>query len=462
MNSHLFSQIPATDKLLTWAQERFPQEPILLLKKHINNFLDQLRTQIKENKIQAQELEPNALLQKLSKILEKNTRPHLKRVINATGIVVHTNQGRSLLAREAVEAVEDICLHYSNLELDLKTGKRGSRYSHVEEILCTITGSESALVVNNNAAAVLITLETLAQNKEVIVSRGELVEIGGSFRIPDVMKKSGAILKEVGTTNRTHLRDYEQAISENTGALLKVHTSNYRIIGFHKEVSLKELVALGKKYHLPVIKDLGSGNLISFSQYGLTHFDEPTVKEILKTGVDVVSFSGDKLLGGPQAGIIVGKKEFVDKIKKNPLNRALRIDKMTLAALEATLKLYLDEEKALQNIPTLKLIFTPLSTLNNRAATLSKKLKTLSNLVVKKERSSSKVGGGSLPEREIPTYVVKLKPKNFSIEELRKKLLETDPPLIGRVEEDWFCLDVRTIFPAEINLIYHIFKHLEE
>lgn len=461
MKNNLFAKIPSTDKLLKLAKEKFPQQPQTLLKNQINLFLDQLRNKIKKNELKAQDLNLENICKPLFQFLKQNTETSLRQVINATGVVVHTNLGRSLLGKEVIEAISNICGCYSNLELDLSTGKRGSRYSHVEEILCEITGGEAALVVNNNAAAVLIILESLAKDKEVIVSRGELVEIGGSFRIPDVMKKSGAILREVGTTNRTHLKDYEQAITENTGALLKVHTSNYRIIGFHKEVSLKELVSLGKKYHLPVIKDLGSGNLISFAKYGLTNFDEPTVKEVLKTGVSVASFSGDKLLGGPQAGIIVGKKEIVEQIKKNPLNRALRIDKMTLAGLEATLRIYLDEKKALKQIPTLALIFTPLSTLNNRASALARKLRTLTTFKIQKVRSTSKVGGGSLPEQELPTYVVKVKPNNFSVEELRERFLKTSPPLIGRVEESWFCLDVRTILPSQLNKIYQLFKDME-
>jgi L-seryl-tRNA(Ser) seleniumtransferase len=294
--------------------------------------------------------------------------PNLRRTINATGVVVHTNLGRSLLAPEVIENLVTIGGRYSNLEYDLSIGKRGSRYSSVEDLICEISGAEAALAVNNNAGAVLLCLETIARGKEVIVSRGELVEIGGSFRVPDVMAKSGGILKEIGTTNRTHLRDYENAINPNTGLLLKVHTSNYSVVGFTAEVALRDLVDLGAAHQLPVMEDLGSGTFIDFSKYGL--LKEPTVQESVAAGTDVITFSGDKLLGGPQAGIIVGKKALIDPIKKNPITRALRIDKLTLAALESTLRLYRDEEKASRIIPTLRMIMLPLEEIQNRARRL--------------------------------------------------------------------------------------------
>ena len=286
--------------------------------------------------------------------LERQTRPRLRRVINATGVVIHTNLGRSPLHPSALQHLIDVSRAYSNLEYDLDRGERGSRYDHVEEILCRLSGAESAMVVNNNAGAVLLVLNTLAEGREVVVSRGELVEIGGAFRIPDVMKRSDALLREVGTTNRTHLDDYQEAIGPQTALLLKVHTSNFRVLGFTSDVALPELIQLGKQHHLPVMEDLGSGCLIDLTRYGL--LKEPTVQEVMKTGVDVVTFSGDKLLGGPQAGIILGKKEVLDLVKANPLTRALRIDKLTLAALESTLLLYLDEKKAMEEIPTLQML----------------------------------------------------------------------------------------------------------
>jgi L-seryl-tRNA(Ser) seleniumtransferase len=366
--------------------------------------------------------------------------------LNATGVVIHTNLGRSNLAAEAVKAVVEACEDYSNLEFDLSTGKRGSRYSHVEELLCRITGAESALMVNNNAAAVFLVLNTLALGKQVIVSRGELVEIGGSFRIPDVMSRSGATLKEVGATNRTHLADYEAAVSEDTGALMKVHASNFRIIGFTKEVTAQELRPLADQHDLPLIEDLGSGNFHNFGPLGI--FTEPTVQESVASGIDVVTFSGDKVLGGPQAGVIVGRKKYLDLIKKNPINRAMRIDKMTLAAMEATLRLYLDPDKARERVPTLAMITMPQEELKGRAErlqdVLASELGGLAKLSV--VPGISRVGGGSFPEMDLPTHLVALtSTSDVSPDELKKRLLATDPPLIGRIEDDVFCLDPRTL-----------------
>jgi len=327
--------------------------------------------------------------------------------------------------------------------------------------LCELTGAEAAMVVNNNAGAVFLVLNTLAYGKKVIISRGQLVEIGGSFRIPDVMARSGAILKEVGTTNRTHLYDYENAIDEETAMLMKAHTSNYKIIGFTKEVPLKDLVSLGHKYNLIVYEDLGSGNFIDFTKYGLEK--EPTVQEVIADGLDVVSFSGDKLLGGPQAGIILGRREYVEKIKKNPLNRTLRIDKFTLAGLESTLKLYRDEELALKEIPTLRFIFTPLDALRRRAQRLCRWLKkqfTLEELMVAIKTAVSKVGGGALPGLALPTYVVSIRPRKMSVVELERRLRFTEPPLIGRIEEEMLYLDVRTIQDEEVKLIPEIIKRV--
>jgi L-seryl-tRNA(Ser) seleniumtransferase len=367
-------------------------------------------------------------------------------------VVIHTNLGRSVLAEEAVEAARLAGRHYSNLEFDLSTGRRGIRYAHVEDLLRRLTGAEAALAVNNNAAAVLLVLDTLAKGREVIVSRGELVEVGGSFRIPEVMKKSGAVLREVGATNRTHLRDYEEAVGEDTAMLMKVHTSNYRIIGFHQEVELSELVQLGRERNLPVFEDLGSGNLFDFSPYKF--MPEPTVQQVLAGGVDVVSFSGDKLLGGPQAGIIVGRRKYVERIRKNQLNRALRVDKMTLAALEATLRLYLDPEQARQRVPTLTMITASAEELRRKARRLRVRLsKALSGLArVDTRPGLSRVGGGSFPEQDLPTTLVVIHAE-ISAETLRQRLLALDLPLIGRVEDDCFCLDPRTLETAEFPLV---------
>ncbi len=390
------------------------------------------------------------VLAKAKELLRRRLRPSLCRVINATGVVVHTNLGRSLLPKEAIEALLLVARRYSNLEFDLSSGRRGSRYSHVEEILCELTGAESALVVNNNAAAVLLTLNTLAQGREVIVSRGELVEIGGSFRIPDVMSRSGAILREVGTTNRTHLRDYEEAINENTALLMKVHKSNFALVGFTKEVSEKELVELGRRYGLPVIEDLGSGCFIDFSKYGL--LKEPTVQETLAAGLDVVTFSGDKLLGGPQAGLILGRRELIDQIKRNPMNRAVRIDKLTLAALEATLRLYRDLDQAVKHIPTLALITMSPKEIRLKAKRLVSCLRKedLSGAKFEIRETISRVGGGALPLASPKSYAVVIESERYSAAKVERLLRQNEPPIISRVEEDKVFLDMRTVLPDEI------------
>jgi L-seryl-tRNA(Ser) seleniumtransferase len=389
---------------------------------------------------------------RLSAYVRSHSRPHFRRVLNATGVVIHTNLGRSVLARPAVEAVAEACAHYSNCEFDLATGKRGSRYSHVEKILCDITGAEAALVVNNNAAAVFIMLETLARGREVIVSRGQLVEIGGSFRIPDVMAKSGAILREVGATNRTHVRDYEQAIGDDTAALMRVHTSNFRMVGFTAEVSLPEMRALGDRYGLPVIEDLGSGTLCDLAGHGLP--GEPTVQQVVAQGADVVSFSGDKVLGGPQAGIIVGRREYVDRIKKNPINRAVRIDKMTLAALEATLRLYLDMDAARREVPTLRMITASQDSLRSKARRLADAVRAElgDTAMVAMRKGFSRVGGGAFPEYDLPGTLVSVDVPGVSVDELREALLDTDPPLVARIEDGVFLLDPRTLASSELKL----------
>ncbi len=385
--------------------------------------------------------------------IELQVRPRLRRVINATGVVIHTNLGRSPLHPSALQHLMDVARNYSNLEYDLDMGERGSRNTHVEGILCRLSGAESAMVVNNNAGAVLLALNTMAEGKEVIVSRGELVEIGGAFRIPDVMKRSGALLREVGTTNRTYISDYQKAIGPQTALLLKVHTSNFRVMGFTSDTSLQDLVQLGNQYQLPVMNDLGSGCFVDLTQYGLEK--EPTVQEAVKTGVDLVTFSGDKLLGGPQAGILLGKKNFLDQIKINPLTRALRIDKLTLAALESTLLLYLDEERAMEEIPTLQMLKVNLSLLNKRGKRL---LKRLSEMIKKRievtlREDISQVGGGALPLQELQTIVLILKPIDFSVNRLEESLRKGEPPIISRISKDELILDMRTVSDEEIPLL---------
>ncbi len=378
------------------------------------------------------------------KRVEKSLMPNMRKVINATGTILHTNLGRAPISEEHIKHIAEIATGYSNLEYNLEAGKRGERYSHFEELLCKITGAEAAMAVNNNAAAVMLILSSLGKGGEVVVSRGELVEIGGKFRIPDVMVQSGATLVEIGTTNKTHYSDYEDAINENTAALLKVHTSNYRIIGFTQSVSIEELAPLAHAHNIPVIEDLGSGVLIDLSKYGITY--EPTVQDSIRAGADVVSFSGDKLLGGPQAGIIVGKKEYIAKMKKNPLTRALRIDKFTAAALEVVLQEYLSEERAVKNLPVLQMITKSYEEVDKEAKKLKRFLANL-NLDVELgiEDCESQIGGGSLPLERIPSRAVTIKPRNISTAELEERMRFLPVPIIPRTLNDQILLDVRTI-----------------
>jgi L-seryl-tRNA(Ser) seleniumtransferase len=349
---------------------------------------------------------------------------------------------------------------YSNLEYDLAAGKRGSRYVHVEEILTELTGAEDALVVNNNAAAVLIALDTVAKDKEVIISRGQLVEIGGSFRMPDVMKKSGAKMVEVGTTNKTTVKDYQSALSPDTALFLKVHTSNFRIVGFTEEVSLEELVALGKKHGLPVMEDLGSGCLIDFSKYGLTR--EPTVQDSVAAGADIITFSGDKLLGGPQCGIIVGKKALVSAIKANQLNRALRVDKLTILALQETLSMYRNEGQAMKQIPTLRMLCQSYQSLQKKAERLLGLIGKIGigNFSLSIVDGMSRVGGGAMPLEELPSRLLCIEPRRFSAQHLTILLRSCIPPIIARLEKDQLLLDVRTIQDKELKIVAGAIKML--
>jgi len=373
----------------------------------------------------------------------------LRPVINAQGVVLHTNLGRALLSALALERVAAVGAAYSNLELDLASKERGSRYSHVEALLRRLTGAEDALVVNNNAAAVLLALETLAHGKEVIVSRGELIEIGGEFRIPDIMLRSGAVLREVGATNRTHLRDYVEAIGPNTGLLLKVHTSNYRVVGFTAEVSSRELTELGRARGIPVMEDLGSGSLVDLRPWGFPY--EPTVPEVVASGVDLISFSGDKLLGGPQAGIVVGRREILTRLKKNPWNRALRIDKFTIAALEATLYAY-EAGTAQQTIPTLRVLTEPLTDVRQRARKVLRRLAPAvrERLAPQLVEDHAEVGGGALPTVQLPTVGVAVGATPAAARTLDATLRIGDPPVIGRMVDDRLFLDCRTVLPTQI------------
>jgi len=455
--SEYYRRIPSVDRLLNHPDilglaSRYPRS---LIMKAINQVLDELRSAIgAENRtIDPSRLELTPVSELVLERVKALDRPSLCHVINATGVIVHTNLGRSLLAERVVQRLADLSRRYCNLEYDLKIGKRGSRYVHVEELLMDLTSAEAAMVVNNNAAAVLLALETLAKGREVIVSRGQLVEIGGSFRIPDVMRKSGAKMVEVGTTNKTHLYDYEEKIGPETGLLLKVHRSNFQIVGFTEDVDTPSLVSLGRRHGIPVMEDLGSGCLIDLGRYGISK--EPTAQEVLLQGIDIVTFSGDKLLGGPQAGIILGGKHLVKEIRNNQLSRALRIDKLTLLALEETLRIYRDERKALEEIPTLRMICQDHRTLRNKARRLIRLVNTREsqNYSITVTQGFSRIGGGALPSQELPTSLLTLTPKKMSAHDLEEWLRSYDPPIIARVERDTVLLDVRTIQENEFKVV---------
>lgn len=461
MNKELLRRLPKMDELLDMdsVKKYLKDSPRKMVLESLRETLDYFRKSILEGAIE--DFNNEDIANEFENIIELHNKPKLNKVINAAGIVIHTNLGRSILSEKAMKNVIKVAANYNNLEYDLEKGQRGSRYSHIEELIKEITGAEAALVVNNNAAAVMLVLNTLCENKEAIVSRGQLVEIGGSFRVPEVMKFSRATLVEVGTTNRTHVYDYENNIKENTGVLLKVHTSNFKIMGFTEEVSLEELAVLGKKYSIPVVEDIGSGVLIDLSKYGFIY--EPTVQESLRKGADVVTFSGDKMLGGPQAGIIVGKKEYIDKIKKNQLTRALRIDKMTLAALEGTLKYYVDEEYAIKNIPTLNMMLMNKEELKKKAFKLRKKLRNVTeNLLFNMAEDYSMVGGGSMPTEKMPTYVIKVKSDKLSEKQIEEMLRKNNVPIVARVYNGEVILDVRTILEEDMDIIAEAFKVIGE
>lgn len=419
----------------------------------IREEIDKLRNFIKENEdITLIEEKINNLVENIKSSTEKVYSYNIKKVINGTGTILHTNLGRAIISKKHADYLSEVVTSYSNLEYNLEEGKRGERYSHFEKLICKITGAESAMAVNNNAAAVMLVLSSMAAEKEVIVSRGELVEVGGKFRIPDVMKSSKADLVEIGTTNKTHLEDYEYAITENTGAFLKVHTSNFKILGFTESVSIDDLCKLGREKDIPVIEDIGSGVLVDLSKYALEY--EPTVQDSIKAGVDVVSFSGDKLLGGPQAGIIVGKKKYIDKMKKNPLTRAFRIDKFTATILEMIFHEYLNEEDAIKNIPVLSLITKDLKEIEENANILFDKIKNINDVAdINIEDTLSQIGGGSLPAERIKSKSVTIMPKNISTQSLEEKLRAGKNPVVGRISEEKLILDMRTILDDEIDLL---------
>lgn len=456
MNKNLlYRSIPKVDVLLENQAiqemiERYSRDSVM---EAIRAEMDNLRAFIggcdEEDKAQEQIA---LLISHIEDAVEKMHTPNMKKVINGTGTILHTNLGRAPISREHMKKAFDIVTGYSNLEYNLEEGRRGERYSHFEKLLCKITGAEAAMAVNNNASSVLLILSSLAKGGEVIVSRGELIEIGGKFRIPDVMTQSGATLVEVGTTNKTHVSDYEENITEETKALLKVHTSNYKIVGFTESVGIDELMPIAKGHGIPVIEDLGSGVLIDLSKYGLTY--EPTVQESVAKGADVVCFSGDKLFGGPQAGIIVGKKKYIDMMKRNQLTRALRIDKFTAAALELVLQEYLSEEQAVQHIPVLRMITEPLDEVARRARSLARTIRS-TDIPAKVDVVSceSQIGGGSLPMERIPSMAVAIRPKHESVAALEDQMRHLTVPMIPRTVNDTIMLDVRTVETEDFKLI---------
>lgn len=446
-------KLPKMDKVLSWPEITSLRSLTshVGLKNAVRNVLDQLRTALSSNP--ATDLTPSSISHLVRNQIRIAETPSLRRVINGSGVVVHTNLGRSPLAHAAEAALRDTAWGYSNLEFDLEQGERGERYSHVENLICELTGAEAALVVNNNAAAVMLALSSLAEGQEVIVSRGELVEIGGSFRIPDVMRQSGATLVEVGTTNRTHPRDYIGAITDHTALLLKIHTSNFAVVGFTAEVNTEAMVRIGQEAGVPTMVDAGSGCLIDLARFGIS--GEATIQQHLQAGADIVTFSGDKLLGGPQAGLIAGRRDLVEKMKRHQLLRALRIDKLTLAALEATLRLYRDERVALTEIPTLRMLTMPLDEISSQARRMLRRLRTLlpQHVTLALQDGFSSTGGGSYPLLQLPSRLIEVTVDGISPSRLEELLRSTTPPVVGRLQKDRFLLDVRTLTDIEIPLL---------
>ena len=447
----LLSKIPSINKILMTdkVKELLEEYPEIFVKDIVKKEVDNIKNDILQEKLK-EVPEMDEIVQKLCLEVKNKDKLSLRRIVNATGTILHTNLGRSLLSERVKENLTEIAFNYSNLEFNIDEKKRGSRYSHLIDIIKRLTDAEDVLVVNNNAAAVMLTLNTLTQGKEIIVSRGELVEIGGAFRIPEIIKLSGGVSCEIGTTNKTHLKDYINAINENTAVLLKVHTSNYKITGFTEAVSNKEVADLAHENGLIAINDLGSGQFVDFTPYGLPY--EPTVKEVLDSGMDIVTFSGDKLLGGPQAGIIVGKKKYIEEMKKNQLTRALRVDKMTIAALEATLKLYLDEKTALKEIPTLRMISISEEELREKAEKFTEIIKK-SDFISEIIEDRAEVGGGSYPSSYLKSIAVKLTHNKKTSTEIERLLLLEEIPIITRIKKNSIILDMRTLREKEFDLV---------
>lgn len=458
--SDLYRNIPKMDKILEKdeVQSRIYKYGRDFVLEVIREHLDTIRENITKNIISRIDEEEiiNTILYKI----DKENKSKFKKVVNGTGVIIHTNLGRSIFSEELSKEISENLCSYTNLEYNLDTGERGHRYDHIVDIIKKITGAEDALVVNNNAAAVLLTLKTLASGKDVIVSRGELVEIGGSFRIPEVIKESGCNLIEVGTTNKTHLKDYRNAVNENTGAIIKIHTSNYKIVGFTQDVDTNELKTISNERNIPLIEDLGSGMIIDLYDYGLNK--EPTVRETLDRGVDVVTFSGDKLLGGPQCGVIAGKSKFIKEIKKSQLLRALRVDKFTIMSLELTLKAYQNLDTLPLKIPTIRMITEEEEDVKIRAEKLSNKLKSLNSYKINTEliRTKSMIGGGAYPLDNLDSWGVKLILKEFSEKDLEEKLRSNEIPIIVRIIEGFVVIDCKALLEKDYDIITSALKRI--
>ncbi len=460
MANNVFKNIPSVNELL-----ENPQLKTLVNKvshnavvSEVRTFLDTLRDDLRSTADEIQIPPPSELAGRIAKWIARGHRARLQPVINATGVLLHTGLGRAPLGRAALDHVVAVGAGYASVEIDLETGGRGQRIHAVEKLLCELTGAEAALVTNNNAAATLLALSALAQNGECIVSRGELIEIGGSYRLPDVMAASGAILREVGTTNKTRIGDYEQACNENTAALLRAHTSNYRVLGFTEAPTLSELVRLAHSKGIPFIDDIGSGALIDLSKYGID--DEPMAVDSINAGADIVLFSGDKLLGGPQCGIVVGKRKYVDLLLKNPMMRALRVDKMTLAALVATLQQYRDPDEALRHVPLLSLISTSSRNLQNRAERLAPQLAATEAVATAEAiPGKAQLGGGSVPMQDIPTWCIAITPQGRTVDQLAAAIRSGSPSVMGRVNRDRLLLDLRSVFPDQDQKLVEAFSN---
>jgi len=460
--ANIFRNIPSVNELLESPQLKKIVESVnhQVVVDGVRTFIDDLKETISTATDEIEIPSPSEMADKIADWLHVEQKEYLRPVINGTGIILHTGLGRAPLSKAAIAATVQIASGYASVEVDLANGQRGQRVKAVEKLLCELTGAEAAVVVNNNAAATMIALATVAMGKEVIVSRGQLIEIGGSYRLPDVMECSGCKLKEVGTTNKTHAADYSSAIGEETGAILKVHPSNFEVVGFTKTVSTKELVNIAHAHDLPMIDDVGSGALIDFAQFGLSN--EPVVSDSIKDGADIVLFSGDKLIGGPQCGIIIGKRKYIDQVLENPLMRAMRVDKMTLAALAATLRLYRNEDTAQQEVPILRMLSMPEANLKLRAEKIVQQIQGASWLEsCEATESQSMLGGGSLPTQKIPTWCMAIRPRGSSVNRIAERLRSSNPAVIGRVQKDTLLIDMRTVFPDQDMVLVEVLEALD-